>query len=165
MTDRIEEPWGERTPFGRGEEWAERVDLQLADGLTEEDVDSWVQSAAVLHSNGDGLDIAVKDGRIVDASAERNEDFLIKTLDTDEGARRLGELGIGTNSGIDRFTKEILLDEKIGGTVHMAIGAAYPESGGTNDSAVHWDMVCDLRRGGSITVDGEVLQRDGTFVV
>jgi aminopeptidase len=87
-------------------------------------------------------------GKVVDASAERGEDFLHQTLDTDGGARILGELGIGTNYGIATGTKEILLDEKIGGTVHMAIGASYPESGGTNDSAVHWDMVCDLRQGG-----------------
>ena len=83
---------------------------------------------------------------MVDASADRGEDFLIEMLDTDDGARRLGELGIGTNYGITTGTKEILLDEKIGGTVHMAIGMSYPESGGANDSAVHWDMVCDLRR-------------------
>ena len=106
-----------------------------------------------------------EDGRVVDASAERGEDFLIEMLDTDEGARRLGELGIGTNYGIATATKEVLLDEKIGGTVHMAIGMSYPETGGCNDSAVHWDMVCDLRQGGSITVDGEELQRDGRFVV
>jgi aminopeptidase len=112
-----------------------------------------------------GVRLRFQDGRIVDASAERNEDFLIKTLDTDDGARRLGELGIGTNYGIDRFTKEILLDEKIGGTVHLAVGMSYPETGGKNDSAVHWDMVCDLRRGGRITVDGEDLQVDGKFAV
>ncbi len=86
-------------------------------------------------------------------------------LDSDDGARRLGELGIGTNYGIATGTKEILLDEKIGGTVHMAVGMSYPESGGQNDSAVHWDMVCDLRQGGSIVVDGEELSRDGKFVV
>jgi len=112
-----------------------------------------------------GVKLRFEDGRIVDASAERNEEFLIKTLDTDEGARRLGELGIGTNYGIDRFTKEILLDEKIGGTVHLAVGMSYPETGGTNNSAVHWDMVCDLRQGGRITVDGEPLQVDGLFQV
>ena len=105
------------------------------------------------------------DGKVVDASAARNEDFLIETLDTDEGARRLGELGIGANYGIDRFTKEILLDEKIGGTVHLAVGMSYPETGGQNDSAVHWDMVCDLRQGGRITVDGKEFQVDGRFVV
>jgi aminopeptidase len=112
-----------------------------------------------------GVRLRFEDGRVVDASATRNEEFLLQTLDTDDGARRLGELGIGTNYGIDRFTKEILLDEKIGGTVHLAVGMSYPETGGKNDSAVHWDMVCDLRQGGRITVDGEEFQRDGRFVV
>ena len=112
-----------------------------------------------------GVKFRFEGGKVVDASAERGEDFLIEMLDTDDGARRLGELGIGTNYGISTGTKEILLDEKIGGTVHMAIGMSYPESGGKNDSAVHWDMVCDLREGGSITVDGTELQKDGKFVV
>ena len=112
-----------------------------------------------------GVRFKFEGGRVVDASAERGEEFLVQMLDTDDGARRLGELGIGTNYGISTGTKEILLDEKIGGTVHMAIGMSYPESGGTNSSAVHWDMVCDLRRGGSIVVDGTELQREGKFVV
>jgi aminopeptidase len=112
-----------------------------------------------------GVRLRFENGRVVDASAERGEDFLIETLDTDEGARTLGELGIGTNYGIATGTKEILLDEKIGGTVHMAVGASYPETGGVNESAVHWDMVCDLRQGGVITVDGIELQRDGKFLV
>jgi aminopeptidase len=112
-----------------------------------------------------GVKLRFEQGKVVDATAERNEQFLIETLDTDEGARRLGELGIGANYGIERFTKEILLDEKIGGTVHLAVGMSYPETGGKNDSAVHWDMVCDLRQGGSIRVDGQELQVDGRFVV
>lgn len=112
-----------------------------------------------------GVRMRFEGGRVVDASAERGEEFLIQTLDTDEGARRLGELGIGTNFGISRGTREILLDEKIGGTVHLAVGKSYPETGGVNDSAVHWDMICDLRRGGRIEVDGETLQQDGRFVV
>jgi len=112
-----------------------------------------------------GVRFRFEGGKVVDASAERGEDFLLEMLDTDEGARRLGELGIGTNYGIATGTKEILLDEKIGGTVHMAIGMSYPETGGENSSAVHWDMVCDLRQGGTIVVDGEELQRDGEFVV
>jgi aminopeptidase len=112
-----------------------------------------------------GVKLRFEGGRVVDAAADRNEAFLLETLDTDDGARRLGELGIGANYGIERFTKEILLDEKIGGTVHLALGMSYPETGGLNDSAVHWDMVCDLRRGGRITVDGQDLQRDGKFVV
>jgi aminopeptidase len=112
-----------------------------------------------------GVKFRFEEGKIVDASAAQGEEFLIEMLDTDEGARRLGELGIGTNYGIATGTKEILLDEKIGGTVHMAVGMSYPETGGVNDSAVHWDMVCDLRRGGAIVVDGTELQRDGKFVV
>jgi aminopeptidase len=112
-----------------------------------------------------GVRLRFEAGRVVDAGAERGEEFLIQLLDTDDGARRLGELGIGTNYAIDRGTREVLLDEKIGGTVHMAVGASYPESGGTNESAVHTDLVCDLRLGGRLEVDGEVMQEDGKFVV
>jgi aminopeptidase len=112
-----------------------------------------------------GVRLRFEAGKVVDASAERGEEFLIQLLDTDEGARRLGELGIGTNYAIDRGTLEVLLDEKIGGTVHMAIGQSYPESGGVNESAVHTDLVCDLRGGGKIEVDGIVMQEDGKFVV
>jgi aminopeptidase len=112
-----------------------------------------------------GVRLRFEAGKVVDASAERGEEYLVKLLDTDDGARRLGELGIGTNYAIDRGTREVLLDEKIGGTVHMAVGASYPESGGTNDSAVHTDLVCDLRLGGKLEVDGETMQEDGKFVV
>jgi aminopeptidase len=112
-----------------------------------------------------GVRLRFEAGRVVEASAERGEEFLVALLDTDDGARRLGELGIGTNYAIDRGTREVLLDEKIGGTVHMAVGASYPESGGVNESAVHTDMVCDLRLGGRIEVDGELMQEDGKFVV
>jgi aminopeptidase len=112
-----------------------------------------------------GVQLRFEAGKVVDASAERGEEYLLKLLDTDAGARRLGELGIGTNYGIDRGTREVLLDEKIGGTVHMAVGRSYPESGGENESAVHTDLVCDLRRGGRIEVDGELLQEDGRFAV
>jgi aminopeptidase len=112
-----------------------------------------------------GVKLRFESGKVVDATAERGEEFLLKLLDTDAGARTLGELGIGTNFGIDRGTREVLLDEKIGGTVHMAVGASYPESGGTNESAVHTDLVCDLRLGGKLEVDGVVMQEDGKFVV
>ena len=113
----------------------------------------------------EGIELTFERGRVVEASASREEDFLLKTLDTDEGARTLGELGIGTNFGITAFTGEPLLDEKIGGTIHLALGASYPETGGTNQSAIHWDMVCDLRRGGRVTVDGDVLVEDGRLIV
>jgi aminopeptidase len=113
----------------------------------------------------EGIRLEFDGGRVVDASASKNEEFLIQTLDTDEGARVLGELGIGTNYGIERFSGEILLDEKIGGTIHLALGNSYPETGGVNTSAIHWDMVCDLRGGGRITVDGDVLEEDGKLLV
>jgi aminopeptidase len=112
-----------------------------------------------------GAKLRFEAGKVVDASAERGEEFLISLLDTDDGARRLGELGIGTNYAIDRGTRDVLLDEKIGGTVHMAVGASYPECGGSNESAVHTDLVCDLRLGGRIEVDGEPFQEDGRFLV
>src|SRR6266511_934387 len=112
-----------------------------------------------------GVRLRFESGKVVDASAERGEEYLLSLLDTDEGARRLGELGIGTNYGIDRGTRGVLLDEKIGGTVHMALGAAYPACGGQNKSAVHTDLVCDLRQGGRIEVDGEPFQENGRFLV
>jgi aminopeptidase len=112
-----------------------------------------------------GVHLKFEAGKVVDASAERGEEFLISQLDTDAGSRILGELGIGTNYGIDRGTREVLLDEKIGGTIHMAFGQAYPESGGVNESAVHTDLVCDLRLGGKLEVDGVVMQEDGRFIV
>jgi aminopeptidase len=112
-----------------------------------------------------GVWLRFESGKVVDARAERGEEFLIGLLDTDLGARRLGELGIGTNYAIDRGTRSVLLDEKIGGTVHMAVGMSYPESGGVNESAVHEDLVCDLRLGGRLVVDGKDFQVDGKFVV
>ncbi len=116
----------------------------------------------------DGVRLRFEDGRVVSHSAERNEDLLTGILDTDDGARRLGELGIGMNRQIDRFTYNMLFDEKMGDTVHMAVGNAYPETVGeeneTNESAEHVDMIVDMSEDSTIEVDGEVVQRDGTFV-
>jgi aminopeptidase len=113
----------------------------------------------------EGIELELREGRVVSARAERGEDYLRTTLATDDGATRLGEIGIGTNFGIDRAVGAILFDEKIGGTVHLAVGRSYPETGGVNESAVHWDMICDLRRGGRLLADGEVIQQDGRFLV
>jgi aminopeptidase len=113
----------------------------------------------------EGIRLEFKAGKVIAATADKNEAFLVRTLDTDPGARILGELGIGTNFGIEGFSGEILLDEKIGGTVHLAVGASYPETGGVNQSAVHWDMVCDLRSGGRISVDGETLMEAGSLLI
>ena len=111
--------------------------------------------------------LVFEEGEVVDFSAETGEDALAGVLDTDPGARRLGELGIGMNRGIDRFTDSILFDEKMGDTVHLAVGRAYdaclPEGESGNDSAVHVDMISDVRANSTMTVDGEVVQRDGTF--
>lgn len=104
-----------------------------------------------------------KGGRVVDAGATKNEDFLFKMMDQDAGGRRLGEIAIGTNYSIRQFTRNTLFDEKIGGTFHAALGAAYPESGGTNKSGLHWDMVCNLRTGGVIEADGKVISHNGRF--
>jgi aminopeptidase len=105
--------------------------------------------------------VTFSEGRVVEASAERGDEYLHAALQTDDGARFLGELGIGTNVGIDRPTGSILLDEKMAGTVHLALGRSYPETGGTNRSALHWDMICDLRDGGRLSVDGETLPLTG----
>ena len=112
----------------------------------------------------EGIRLKFRDGRVVEASAKKNEAFLIAMLDQDAGARNLGEIAIGTNYSIRDFSKNTLFDEKIGGTFHAAVGAGYPESGNSNQSGLHWDMVCDLRGGGTIAADGEVFHRDGRFV-
>ncbi len=112
-----------------------------------------------------GVRLWFEQGKVVKASADKNEDFLLKTLDTDDGARYVGEFAIGTNEGITRFTREILFDEKISGSFHMALGAGYPETGSKNESAIHWDMICDLRDGGEIRLDDECIYRNGEFMI
>ncbi len=112
-----------------------------------------------------GVELEFRGGRVVNAKAERGEDFLLSVLDTDPGARVLGELGIGLNYGIQRFTKSILFDEKMGGTVHLALGAAIPGNEGQNTSAIHWDMLKDLRQQGELRADGRTIQKDGKFLV
>ena len=111
-----------------------------------------------------GISLEFREGVVVSARAERGDDVLQAMLASDDGARRLGEIGIGTNFGVDRAIGSTLVDEKMGGTVHLALGRSYPETGGTNESAVHWDMICDLRQGGRLTADGEPILVDGRFV-
>jgi aminopeptidase len=112
-----------------------------------------------------GIRLRFEEGRVVDASADSNESFLLETLDLDDGARRLGELGIGCNPRITRHMKNTLFDEKIDGTVHLALGNGLPEVGGKNVSQVHWDIVKDLRDGGRIELDGKVVQESGKWLV
>jgi aminopeptidase len=110
-----------------------------------------------------GVRLEFKDGLVVGATAEIGEAYLHKMLETDAGAKRLGEVGIGTNYGIARATSSILFDEKMGGTIHLALGRAYTQSGGINQSAIHWDLITDLRNGGQLIADGEVIQDNGKF--
>jgi len=112
-----------------------------------------------------GIALEFQDGKVVHATAEDGLDFLSAMLDMDAGARYLGELGIGLNSGIDRFTGSILFDEKIGGTIHVALGQSYSETGGTNNSALHWDLIVDLRQDGRVTADGQVVMVNGQWLV
>lgn len=117
----------------------------------------------------EGVRLVFRGGRVVDASAKKNEAFLFAMLDQDGGARTMGEIAIGTNYAIKDFSRNTLFDEKIGGTFHAAVGAGYPESGSTNESALHWDMVCDLRPGanggGTIEADGKAFHKDGRFLI
>lgn len=109
--------------------------------------------------------LTFENGRVVEARAARGEELLKSLLAVDEGASRLGEIGIGTNFGIDRFTRNMLFDEKMGGTIHLAVGAGYPETGSSNISGIHWDMLCDLRKGGEIYGDGKLIYREGKFLI
>jgi len=111
-----------------------------------------------------GVRLRFSEGRVVDASAATEEDFLLETLDTDDGARRIGELGIGCNPGIDRYMRNVYFDEKMNGTVHVALGGGFEYLGGTNTSAIHWDIVKDLRSGGHIELDGKIVQKDGVWI-
>jgi aminopeptidase len=130
-----------------------------ASGMIHFDVLSMGRGAEVS-----GVDLKFVEGEVVTAHAELGDEHLQAALAIDAGARRLGELGIGTNAGLTRATGSTLLDEKIAGTIHLALGNSYPEAGGLNESALHWDLICDLRKGGSLTVDGEPFIVDGLVV-
>jgi aminopeptidase len=122
-------------------------------------------SFPAVHHGREVQDVRLKfkDGRVVDASANKGQDFLFSMLDMDAGSRFLGECAIGTNYNITRYTRNTLFDEKIGGTVHFALGAGYPETGNHNQSGLHWDMVVDLRHGGFVEIDGVKVNADGRF--
>jgi aminopeptidase len=137
-------------------------------GPVEDSANGWVNFTYPAIDSGrevNGVHLEFKDGKVVKASAEKNEAFLLSQLDSDEGARYLGEFAIGTNYGIKQFTKSILFDEKIGGSFHLAVGAGYPETGSKNRSGIHWDFICDIREDSEIRVDGELLYKDGQFQI
>jgi aminopeptidase len=143
-------------------------DGEVYTGPVESSVNGWVRftyPAIYQGSAAEGVELSFVDGRVEKATAKKNEAYLLEMLEADAGSRYLGEFAIGTNFEIDRFTGNILFDEKIGGTFHMALGAGYPETGSVNKSAIHWDMICDLRSESEIAVDGEVIYRNGKFVV
>ncbi|MFO0827307.1 MAG: aminopeptidase [Phycisphaerales bacterium] len=126
--------------------------------------------AVYLGKEVDGVRLRFVDGRVVDASATKNESHLFAMLDMDAGSRIVGEIAIGTNYHVVRPVRNAFFDEKIGGTFHLALGAGYPQTGNTNESALHWDMVCDLRSGpngpgGTIHADGELFHQNGSFLV
>ena len=111
------------------------------------------------------ISLVFKGGKVIEAKAEKGEDLLLSLLDTDEGSGYLGEFAIGTNYGIKQFTRNMLFDEKIGGTIHMALGNSFPEAGGLNKSAIHWDLLCDMRNGGEIYADDELFYKNGRFLI
>jgi len=111
----------------------------------------------------DDVRLWFKKGKVVKATAKKNEKFLKETLKTDPGAKRLGEFGIGLNYKLKKFIKNILFDEKIGGTIHLALGMGFEETKARNKSAIHWDMIKDLRKGGEIYFDGKLIQKNGKF--
>jgi len=134
----------------------------------EDSVNGWAQFSYPAVYQGvvvEGARLEFERGQVVNASAEKNEAFLLKMLETDEGARRLGELGIGTNFGIKRFTRNILYDEKIGGSFHLALGNGFEEAGGVNQSAIHWDLITDASQETEMQADGEIFYKNGKFVI
>jgi aminopeptidase len=143
-------------------------DGELYTSPVEDSVRGWIRFTYPAIHDGhevEGVELRFEKGRVVEASAAKNEAFLISQLDVDAGARYLGEFAIATNDRIDRFTRNILFDEKIGGTIHLALGNGFPQAGSKNTSAIHWDMICDMRRGGRIKVDGKVVYDSGAFAI
>jgi aminopeptidase len=111
-----------------------------------------------------GCRLTFKDGLVVESSAEQGSEMLEEMLEIDPGAKRVGELGIGMNRGINRFTRNILFDEKMGDTIHMAVGLSFEEAGGTNKSAIHIDMLKSMKISGAIYFDGEPVYKEGRFI-
>lgn len=143
-------------------------DGEIFTGPVEESVNGRVKFSYPCIWSGvevDGVELTFEKGKVIKAQADKNEDFLLGTIKTDDGASYVGELGIGTNYQIDRFTRNMLFDEKIGGTIHLALGAGYPQTGSKNKSAIHWDLLTDMRNGGKILVDDELFYESGEFKI
>jgi len=134
----------------------------------EDSVNGWVHYSFPAYLRGfevEDIELVYKDGIVVEAKAGKNEHVLLDVLSLDEGSKRLGEFAFGTNYDIKRFSGSIVFDEKIGGTMHTALGMSYKETGGKNSSEIHWDMICDLRGDSVATADGEIFYKDGDFII
>jgi aminopeptidase len=143
-------------------------DGEIYTGPVEDSLNGWVRYTYPAVNAGvvvEGAELQFKDGKVIKATARVKEDYLNQMINTDTGASYVGEFAIGLNKDIDRFTGHILFDEKIGGSFHMALGAGYPETGSQNKSAIHWDLICDLRQDSEITIDGELFYKNGEFVI
>jgi aminopeptidase len=143
-------------------------DGEIFTGPVEDSVNGWVKFTYPAYYRGnevEAIELTFENGVVTEATAGKNQAFLLSTLDSDEGARRMGEFAIGTNQDIQRFTGSILFDEKIGGTIHLALGRGYPQTGSLNQSIIHWDMICDMRDGGVILVNDEPFYENGKFLV
>ena len=141
-------------------------DGEIFTGPVEASVEGWARFAFPLIYKGrevEGVELTFHEGRVQTWKARKNQEFLESMLGTDDGARYLGEFGIGTNTALQQLTRNILLDEKIGGTIHLALGAGYPDTGSHNLSAIHWDMLVEMRRDSEIQVDGELVYQNGEF--
>lgn len=143
-------------------------DGEIFTGPVEDSAEGWVEFTYPTVAQGrlvSGVRLEFETGRVIQASATSGEDFLLAALEADNGSRYLGEFAIGLNEGIQTSTRNILFDEKIGGSFHMALGAGYPETGSVNKSAIHWDMICDLHHDSEIAMDGQVVYQNGKFVI
>jgi aminopeptidase len=142
-------------------------DGEIFTGPVEDSINGWVHYTypAILQGRiVEGIELKFEQGKVVQATSKTNQDFLLQMIDSDPGARYVGEFAIGTNYGIQQFTGSILFDEKIGGTFHMALGAGYPETGSTNKSQIHWDMICDIREDSEMHLDGQLVYKNGDFI-
>lgn len=142
-------------------------DGEIYTGPVEDSANGWVHFSYPAIYNGvmvDGVELTFKNGRLEKIKADKNQPFLLEMCDSDAGARYLGEFAIGTNYEIDHFSRNILFDEKLGGSFHMALGSGYPETGSKNKSMIHWDMICGMKEDSDIALDGEVIYRNGHFI-
>ncbi|MDG6229015.1 MAG: aminopeptidase [Candidatus Thermoplasmatota archaeon] len=143
-------------------------DGEIFTGPLEDSTEGYIHFSFPLVYGGrrvDDVKLWFKEGVVVKATAANGLDFLESMIQMDDGSKRLGELAFGTNYGINVYTKNILFDEKIGGTMHIALGSGYPETGSSNTSGLHWDMVIDLRKAGRVVADDEIIFKNGIFVV